>query len=198
MRQHLCVQDKTKHDARVQRIRKQVWELEGSTQGKCMLRLEVEPLFTTELDMSKGIVIEFPEKTSTESVGEKLLGAAIRAGTMSRLEEHGSHNFVEGSSHCSTNFGSAGKNPSFFLQPRLELIARKEGHMANLSNGEARDCEETKDWYGWYKCYCCGRNRKASIAKRKAIDEANFSSKVTKRCDNKVVPHEEPSSQVLA
>lgn len=59
MRQHHSVQDTTERNERVDRIRKQVWELESNIQGQRMLPLEPAPMLTTNLDKGKGVVTDF-------------------------------------------------------------------------------------------------------------------------------------------
>lgn len=62
MRQYLSVQDGTERQARVERIHRKVWELEGNVQVKRMLCLEAPPSSTINLDKGKGVVLEYKEK----------------------------------------------------------------------------------------------------------------------------------------
>lgn len=115
MRQYLSVQDGTERQARVERIRKQVWELEEHIQGQRMLRLEAAQLITSNLDKRKGVVLQYKEKKKEADVGEKLLHAAISAGENTRNLVDSDYGFNAGSYHGSLNSGSTGNNASFYL-----------------------------------------------------------------------------------
>lgn len=81
MRQYLSVEDPSEHKARVERIRRQVWELEKSSHGqKALLRMEEAPGYTSNLNKGKGIVFGYEESNDNVPRGEKLMASAIESG----------------------------------------------------------------------------------------------------------------------
>lgn len=90
----------------MEKIRKQVRELEGNIQGQRMLRLESAPVLTTNLDKGKGVVMEFPKKNQAGFVGEKLLSAAIKAGAKAHQVAEGCGRTDMSAQQASFNYGS--------------------------------------------------------------------------------------------
>lgn len=84
MRSYLSVTDATEKQARIDRVRRSMWNLEGDTQGqKTLLRLEPATKVITEVDKGKGLVFDFDTRKdkSNSGSGEKLLAAAFKAGS---------------------------------------------------------------------------------------------------------------------
>lgn len=85
MRQYLSVEDPSEHKARVQRIRRQVWELGSGSHGqKALLRLEEATVYTSDVNKGKGIVFGYDEGVGNDLRNEKLMASAIKSARVHR------------------------------------------------------------------------------------------------------------------
>lgn len=190
MRQYLSVIDPQEKKVRIERVRRSVWDLEGDRQGQeTLLRLAAPTIFTTDVDKGKGLVFDFEQSSSATGNGEQLAVAIHSGKAMTRLSQPLHSVSATYATASQNDFGSTVHKASFSAgssgtkskvvkkrrrpsQWRRKAQASQEGTGTNMVAPD-KDMEESV------------------LSKRKAADEAQVSSKLAKRDDEKVAPHEE-------
>lgn len=197
MRQYLSVVDPQEKKVRIERVRKSVWDLELDPQGQqTLLRLEAPTQFTTDENKGKGLVFDFNVAVSQQTSG-KHKQLMVNGNGDSKLAssvdyDTASENSV-GSTALQASFktGPSGTNPKVVKKRNrpnqwrrkaqaLKLKDLKEGSGTSNINGTASE-KSGED---------------GILVKRKAPEEDVVASKIAKRDVKKVVPNEEPPTQL--
>ncbi|KAG7586642.1 Reverse transcriptase zinc-binding domain [Arabidopsis thaliana x Arabidopsis arenosa] len=207
MRSYLSVSDPTEKQARIDRVRKSVWNLEGDPKGqKTLLRLEPATEITTDINKGKGLVFDFDIKkdSANNAAGEKLLASAIKAGNDSKRFgplQSPQPELPASTLHfgpCSTVFESGGHASSSGTSATLKKYRRRPSQHKRKAqaNKDARDTRKTELIYREKVKH----DGEAGLnLKRKAVEEGLSSPKIAKRSENDlaVVPYEEPPKQEM-
>ncbi|KAL1201046.1 hypothetical protein V5N11_022568 [Cardamine amara subsp. amara] len=182
----------------MERVRRLVRDLEGDPNGqKTWLRLETSPIVTTDINKEKGHVFEFLKQSEVIESGEKLLAAAFKAGAVTGNQLKGQGKEMSLSDRYQTGLsgstiyhtGSSGASSSGAKQPMLRYrrMPSKWKRIQNQQKSAVVYKEKQQDV-----------KEADTTLKRKACEEEALetASKVAKRNELEVVPHEEPPKQV--
>ncbi|KAG7568115.1 Reverse transcriptase domain [Arabidopsis thaliana x Arabidopsis arenosa] len=201
MRSYLSVTDPTEKQARIDRVRRSVWNLEGDPQGqKTLLRLEPATEVTTEVNKGKGLVFDFDTRqvNSTLAAGDKLLASAIKAGnSVTRSGQVNSSQFaLNATNHnflpCSTVFQTGGNASSSGTSETLKKYRRRPSQHKRRAQA-AKDAKDTRKSELVYREKIKTVGEEGLSLKRKAVEEGLSSPKIAKRSENElaVVPLKE-------
>ncbi|XP_023641909.1 uncharacterized protein LOC111831523 [Capsella rubella] len=196
MRQYLSVSDPQMKKVNIERVRKSVWDLEGDSKGqKTLLRLEAPTKFTTDVDKDKGLVFDFSGVNEATSNNEGSVTSAVRKGTaMTRLSEPVQSSSATYVSAAQSEFGSTDIRASFSAGSTGTKV--KNGKRRRRPHQWVRKAQAVKKVLEPIQTDQDLDAGEGFKSKRKVVDEAIVSSKIAKRDEFKVVPNEEPPSQV--
>ncbi|XP_023638860.1 uncharacterized protein LOC111830610 [Capsella rubella] len=175
----------------MERVRKSVWDLEGDPNGQqTLLRLEKPTKFTTDVNKGRGLVFDFEEVSSTANSGDDIVEAVRSGKAMTRLPHPvcslsatfataSANEYYSTDLRPSFSAGSTGAKPKYFQKRKRPNKWRRQAQKVKetKANGQNNQREETNE---------------ANSAKRKATEEVMITSKLAKRIEEEVVPHEEP------
>ncbi|KAL1200000.1 hypothetical protein V5N11_007209 [Cardamine amara subsp. amara] len=196
MRNYLSVQDPSEKQARIERVRRSVWDLEGDTQGqKILLRFESPTIVSHNVDKDKGLVFDFQVTNEKWNGGVKFMAEAIKAGAGQKSLEYVSTRAGTKSSQLVTGTNStvfrAGQGLASSSGIRNTIIKKR-----NRPSKWKRQAQPATKTMVIYKEKQKVFNEEGVTPKRKASEEVNEEtetvSTVAKQQKDKVVPHEEP------
>ncbi|CAE6115924.1 unnamed protein product [Arabidopsis arenosa] len=206
MRSYLSVADPTEKLARIDRVRRSVWNLEGDPQGqKTLLRLEPATEVTTNVNKGKGLVFDFDTKkaNSQNVAGEKLMASAIKASTAITRFNHVEAPYTDSRSlnpllhPCSTVFKTGGNASSSGTSDTIKKYRRRPSQHKRKSQA-AKETKEYRKPELVYREKVKQDGADGLTLKRKAEEVGLSSPKIARRSENDlaVVPYEEPPKQV--
>ncbi|KAG7582623.1 Zinc knuckle CX2CX4HX4C [Arabidopsis suecica] len=190
MRSYLSVTDATEKQARIDRVRRSVWDLDGDAQGqKTLLRLEPATEVTTEVDKGKGLVFDFDTRKakSNSGSGEKLLAAAIKAGTTTTTTGHQDFSqldmnvFPHSIGPCPTVFQAGGNASSSGTSEVLKKYRRRPSQHKRKAQA-AKAMQDKRKTELVYREKTKPNGEEGLPLKRKAVEEGLSSPKIAKRC----------------
>ncbi|XP_018473647.2 uncharacterized protein LOC108844853 [Raphanus sativus] len=200
MRTYLAVVEGPEREARVERVKKSLLDLENDPIGrKTALMLEPEPRITKDLDKGKGVVFDFSKQSKGPISTDKLMASAITAGAcilqsgkvvtaMLEPDDLTSSTFSLISQKSSTGFTTGFFETSMSGTNLKKGRARKRpGTFKRRNNGKAV-LKEDKD-----TCKKIGEGV-MTISKRKAKDDVEPSQSSARFKKPLVVPSEGPSN----